>query len=260
MKRTIVMLLSGIIVLLAIGGIFLYMQMDTMAKSAIEKYGSAIVGTKLTVAKVEISTASGEGIVDGLAISNPTGFELGHAFIMPTTQITVDRHSFTTDIVTVDEVVMDGPEIIYEVNNHGNNYAVLRKNINDYMATGESRVTEGVIASKEIIIKDFYLRNGKVKVIAPMLQNKSFEVSIPTIHLSNVGKGQGKGNLPQVMNQIMTVVTNTITSSVGNVTLDNFLKFLPNTASGVANGVLNETGTTFQNVGEGIGEVFGGKK
>ena len=259
MKRTLLMLLSGVIVLLAVAGIFVFMQVDTMAKRAIEKYGSAILGTHLTVASVDISTQSGEGSLKDMTIANPEGFSGAYAFKMEDTHIKVDSKSLATDMILIDEIVMDSPDIVYEVTAHGNNYTILRKNVNDYMSKDE-KTGDSLIDSKQVIIKDFYLRNGKVKVTAPSLPGKTFTVSLPTIHLSELGKDQGKGNLPKVMEQVSTVITNSVVSAVGNVTLDNFLKFLPNTVTGVANGVLNDTGTAIENVGEGIGEVFAPKK
>jgi hypothetical protein len=255
MKRTFIMILSGIIVLLAVAGIFFFMQVDSMAKRALEKYGSAVFGARLTVASVNISTQSGEGSLKDLTIANPQGFGEGHAFMMPETKIKVESKSLATDVIVIDEIVMDSPDIVYEVTASGNNYAVLRKNVNDYLSKDEGK-GDSLIDSKQVIVKDFYLRNGKVKVIAPSLPGKTFTVSLPTIHLSDLGKDQGKGNLPKVIQQVSTVITNSVVSAVGNVTLDNFLKFLPNTVTGVAHGVLNDTGTAIQNVGEGIGEVF----
>lgn len=260
MKRLMFMILSGIVVVLAVTGVFMYMKMDTYAKTAIEKYASAILGTKVTVGKVNLSPASGEGSVDDLVIGNPHGFSTPHALMMNSTHVKVDMKSLPTEDVVIDEVVLDNPDIVYEVGAHGNNFAVLRTNANDYLSKGERTATEGLVGSKHVLVKDFYLRNGKVKVIAPSLQNQSFIVSLPTIHLSDLGKGQGKGNLPQIMEQVSSVITNTVVSSVGNVTLENFVKFLPNTVSGVVHGVVNDTGTAIQDMGQGIGEMFGGKK
>lgn len=260
MKKTLFMLLSGLFVILVAGGLFLFMQMDDIAKRAIEKYGSAIVGTQVTVGKVNISPGTGEGTVTQIQIDNPTGFTTPYAFKMDSTKVTVDAKTVTSDVVIIDEIVMDNPDIVYEVAPKGNNFGVLRMNANKYMSSGDAGSTDSFVDSKQIIIKDFYLRNGKVKVIAPSLQNKSFTVSIPTIHLSNLGKDQGKGNMPKIMESVVTIITNTVVSAVGNVTIENFAKFLPNTVTGVANGVLNETGTALQNMGQGIGEMFDGNE
>lgn len=257
MKRTIFMLLSGVVVLLVVGAIVFFLKIDTIAKKGLEKYGSEMFGTQMTLTSIDLSAASGEGSIKGLTIANPQGFSTSHAFMMSEVEMRVEPKSVPTDEVVIDQVVMDNPEIIYEVTKEGNNYAILRKNVNDYMSKDSSHTADGIIASKQVIIKDFYLRNGKVKVIAPGLGNKSFMVSLPTIHLSDLGKDQGKGNLPHVMEQISTVITNSVVSAVGNVTFDNFMKFLPNTVTGAANQILNQTGTAFQNAGEGIGEVLG---
>jgi len=260
MKKTLFMILSGLVILAALGGIFFYMQMDSIAQQAIEKYASAIVGTQVTVGNVAIAPTSGEGTVTLLKIRNPAGFANDYAFSMNSTEVIVDPQSLPTEVVVIDQIVMDDPDITYEVNAHGNNFGILRVNTNDYLTKGESHATEGMIASKQVIIKEFYLRNGKVKVIAPSLQNQSFIVSLPTIHLSNLGKDQGKGNLPQIMQQIVTIITNSVVSAVGNVTLQNFVTFLPNTAADVAGGTVKETGTVVEDIGQGIGKVFNGGK
>jgi len=146
MKRNLVMLLTGIILILAIGGIFMFLQMDNVAKRNLEKYGSAISGTSVTVAKVAISPTTGEGAVTDLTIRNPAGFGTDYALMMNSTHVAIDVKSVPTDVVIINEVVMDGPQIVYEVNAQGNNFAILRTNINDYLSHDVTESEEQIIA------------------------------------------------------------------------------------------------------------------
>lgn len=257
MKRKIFMLISGLIILFALVAVFIFMNLDTYIKNAIEKYGSAITGTRVTVSKVEISPTSGEGAMNYFTIANPRGFKNDYAFTLNRTSVSVDMKTVTSDKVIIEEVVMDGPSIVFEVNQNGNNYAVIRKNVNDYLAKSDSGSSDGRLANTQIVIKDFYVRNGKIKVVAPML-GQSFDVALPTIHLTDVGANGGKGNASQVIQQLMTVITSSVVSAVGPVTIQNFTTFLGNTVGGTAGGVLKGTGDVAEEAGSIVEGIFGG--
>ena len=113
MKRTIFMLLSGVVVLLVVGAIVFFLKIDTIAKKGLEKYGSEMFGTKMTLASIDISASSGEGSIKDLTIANPQGFSTPHAFMMSEVEMRVEPKSVPTDEVVIDQVVMDNPEIIF---------------------------------------------------------------------------------------------------------------------------------------------------
>lgn len=248
MKRNFVMLLTGIFVLGAVAFLFIFMQIDSIVKAAIEKYGSQITGVQVTVGKVDLSPSSGEGSVSKLIIGNPKGYHAQNALTMDTTSVVVDSKTVTTDVVVIDEIVMDGPSIAYELTPNGSNFKTIRQNINDYMSKGGKSTVSGDIAQKQVIIKDLYIRNGKIVVSAPTAIQKTYDVKLPTIHLTNLGKDGGKGNLPDVIQQVMTVITGTVLTAVGPVTIENIGGFISGGATSVVGGALNSVDTVVEGI------------
>jgi hypothetical protein len=248
MKHKLLMIVSGLFVVAALAFLILFMQIDSLVKSAIEKYGSQITGVSVSVGKVDLSPSSGEGSVSNLVIGNPKGYSAKDALTMQTTSVTVDSKTVTTDIVVIDEIVMDGPFITYEVTAQGSNFKTIRQNINDYMSKGGKSAVSGEIAQKQVIVKDLYIRNGKINVSAPIVGNKTYDVKLPTIHLTNLGKNGGKGNLPDVIQQVMTVITGTVLTAVGPVTIENIGGFFTGGATSVVGGAINSVDTAVEGI------------
>ena len=69
-------------------GVFLYNSIDSIVKAGIEKYGSEITGTRVSVGSVDISLKSGRGTIRNVVVHNPKGFSSAHVFSLG--EITVD--------------------------------------------------------------------------------------------------------------------------------------------------------------------------
>ena len=78
-------------------------SVDSIVKAAIERVGSDVTQTEVTVDEVEISLTSGEGIIRGLVIGHPEGCEervmrIGEA------RIVLDIGSLTSDTIVIKEI------------------------------------------------------------------------------------------------------------------------------------------------------------
>ncbi len=70
------------VLLLVLAGVlfFVFRNLDSIVKSAIEKYGSEITKTAVRVSSVKIKLSSGKGAIKGLTVSNPKGFSSSNIF------------------------------------------------------------------------------------------------------------------------------------------------------------------------------------
>ncbi len=250
MKKTILMIMSGVIVLAIVAAFFVLSQLDSIVANMIEKYGSEITGVKVAVSKVEISPASGEGTVRRLTMGNPPGYKSDYAFVMKQIDVKAQVRTFMSDVVVIDSISVDSPEITYELGSGGSNFETIQKNINSYKPANAKKDKE---SSKSVQINNLSITNGKITVSAPTL-NQNFEVALPDIHLNNLGKGGKEGNIPEVTQQVMNVVTAAVMKEVGKITIENFSKFMMDGSGGVLKG----TGEGLKGVGQGIEGVTEG--
>ena len=68
-----------------------------------------------------------------------------------------------------------------------------------------------------IVIDDLYVNNTKVSVVAKLLGSKGASVVIPDIHLEDIGKEEGGASAAEVVNELVTIITQSATGSVGEI-------------------------------------------
>ena len=64
-----------LLVVVAISVFFLYSSLDGIITAAVEKFGSEITQTKVTLEETEISATDGKGALRGFRMTNPSGFK-----------------------------------------------------------------------------------------------------------------------------------------------------------------------------------------
>jgi uncharacterized protein involved in outer membrane biogenesis len=253
MKKTILMIFSGIIIFGIVAIVFVLSQLDNIVSNLIEKYGSAITGVNVNVSSIEISPANGEGKVSRLTIGNPPGYKSDYALIASQIDVKTKVKTFLKDVVVIDRIDVANPKITYELGSGRSNYQTIQRNVDNYQPK-KAKSKEG---GKKVQINNLNVTGGKITVSAPTL-NQNFEVDLPDIHLSNLGQNGSGGNVDQVTQQVMDVITDAVMKEVGKITLENFGNFMLNSSGGVLQG----TGEGLKGIGEGIEGVtkgiFGG--
>lgn len=210
-------LIIGLIVLLVVivgAGIFLGSNLDQIIKTAVEKYGSEATQTTVSLGGVKLAITSGEGALSNFSVGNPSGFSSADAMKIEGLSVKVDAKSIAgKGPIMINEVTIDGPQVNYEAIADGSsNLQAIQKNAEKYAGADKAEAKkEGESAKEEegrkIIIKDFYVRNGKVSISHELLKDKKLEAQLPAIHLTNVGKASGGATAAQVAEQLLGSIT-----------------------------------------------------
>jgi len=80
-------------------------------KAAIERFGSDITGTKVTVGSVDISLKSGLGTIRGVRVDNPEGFSSDDAFELGEITVDLDVASLNRDPIVIEEIRILAPAV-----------------------------------------------------------------------------------------------------------------------------------------------------
>ena len=83
MKIKSILLLGVLVVALGAGGAlyYVYSNLNEIVRTAIEEYGSEVLGTSVTVEDVSLSLTEGRGQITGFRIAEPRGFGSGLSLI-----------------------------------------------------------------------------------------------------------------------------------------------------------------------------------
>ncbi|MEO5692070.1 MAG: hypothetical protein ABIQ72_03015 [Usitatibacter sp.] len=193
MKRLLVVLL----LLMAIGAgiayvVFAYPGM--VVKAALEYWAPDVLGTPVSVDDIQISARTGRGAIRGLEIGNPPGFTSKRAVRFGEIRIAIDPFTLPDDVILVQEIVVDAPQITYERGKSGN-LEVIQGYIDRYAkradAKEDAKAAPGASLRRRFIIERLEIRGGKVLLTNPLLKGQGITLDLPDVLLRDVGKGKG---------------------------------------------------------------------
>ncbi|TDI58968.1 MAG: hypothetical protein E2O93_01970 [Alphaproteobacteria bacterium] len=250
-----------LVVIIAAGAFFLLGNLDGIVKAAVEKIGSDLTQTTVTLDDVNIGETSGRGVFRGFRVTNPDGFSDDAAFKFDEVSVIIDTASILSDPVIIKEVVIIGPVVVYEFGDGGTNLDRLNKKVQSKAGISSAG---GDSEGPKFIIENLYLRGGKLAVQAPLL-NEKIILPLPTIHLTDIGK-EGRGTTPgdiadQLMEAILAAAGNAISGAnidIGSLTesAGELAKDAQKVIEEASGNIAKEAGDAIEGVGEAVKGIF----
>ncbi len=219
MKR--VLIIGGVVIVAVIAVLVyvVYTSLDSIVQAAIEKYGSEVTQTTVTLDGVKISLTDGQGALRGLSVGNPKGFTTDHSFQLGEIKLALDVGTIMSDTVVVKEVLIDKPAVTYELGPDGSNIAAIQRNVQAYMGPSDGSKADTREGPK-LVIENLYIKGGEVNVKTTVLKERKLSARLPDIHVKDIGKKKG-GALPgEVAQEIVAHLTKGVGLAVATLNLD----------------------------------------
>jgi hypothetical protein len=254
--------LTALITILVVGVLVLYSSMGAIITKAVNTTGPEIIQAEVKLDETVIDATSGKGSLHGLLIGNPEGFETESAFKMDKIEITIDPGSITSDIIVINEIIIQAPEVTYELGGNGSNVAAIQKNVDafvkKYAGASESKEKSGAKeGGTKMVIDHVYVKDGKVNISATFLGGKSMTVPLPDIHLKDIGKEE-KGATPgEVIQSIISALNKAILKAVAPLNLDKVGEVAGKAVEGTADLVEDILEKGSKGVTDSISDIFG---
>jgi uncharacterized protein involved in outer membrane biogenesis len=276
MLKKILIALVAVVVIAGAGLFFLYSNLDSILKAAIEKYGTEATQAQVAVNDVSLSPTSGEGSITGLTVANPAGFSTPRAFDLGNITLKVDTSSLTKNPIVIRQVLIQAPKVTYERANQGGNLEKLQQNVSAYAggqgdrgstgsssapsSSGSSPTTAEKKDEKKFIIEDLQMIDGQVTATASLLQGRQLSAKLPTIRLRDIGKDKGGATPAEISQRVIGALA----SESSKVAIAELQKALPQLglgnlgASGTAGGVQEKLENVAPGAGERLRGILGG--
>lgn len=209
-----------LVIVIAVILSYVLTNLDSLVAKAIEKHGSQVTGTSVHVSGVDLSLSEGRGSIEGLSVANPQGFHGAQAFQLGNITIDLDLESVRSNPVVLDQVRIQAPVIHAEIAKDGKtNIGELRHRIE--ASTGESQ-SNGGKSQKRIRIKSFVFEEGKIEADATALDADKVEITLPAIHLSELGGANGAA--PEVIvKQIFMALTKDTSTAIAHSEINHLI-------------------------------------
>lgn len=220
----------GVVVLIIIGVMVVALTLDSIVKKGVEVVGPRIALVPVTVETVHIGVLSGTARVKTLIVGNPDGYKSPFSVSVGVAEVNLDVASALSDKIIVHSIHVESPEITFEGGFNGNNLSKIMDNLKSPPQAGGTSVTNvpvsqgGAQTSKKVEVDDFLITGAKVHVILTDFGGKEMSLTLPDIHLTDLGK-DNDGLTPadltkQVFQAITTTTVASVTSAAGNLSKD----------------------------------------
>ena len=198
----------------------IFSSLNRIVKAGVETMGPKVTGTSVPLDKVGISPFSGQGALGGLRVANPEGFNTPNAFELGKVSVNVGLKSLLSDVIVIEEILIDAPEITFEGDLSGSNISKIRKNVEAFSSRApaaeeaEPAPEKPAKEGKKVQINRFALKNGKVQLAATLVKGEVLSVPLPDIELTDIGKESGGATVADVVNQVFPAIYKAITDAV----------------------------------------------
>lgn len=233
----------GVIVLVIAAGAGIYYvlsNLNSLVAAAIEKQGSEVTETTVSVAGVSISLREGRGSINDLRVGSPKGYKAADVFELSDITIDLDVGSVRENPIVIEELRIRAPVIHAEVQKDGtSNVDELRKQVQAYSS---SKAESGKGAQKNLRIKTFVLEQARVEVDLSAFGKEKRSLTLPEIRLNDVG---GASGVPpdQVAKVILTTVAKKTASEIAGSEVNRLIeKQLGGSLSDKAKGLIDKIG------------------
>jgi hypothetical protein len=205
----VIVVLVGIVV----GAIVAATSLDGIVKKGVETFGPKITKTSVNLESVHIVLFTGSAKVTGLVVGNPEGYKMPQAVSVGLAEVGVNPFSIVSDKIVIRTFHVISPEITFEGGLSGNNLGKIMENVNAAAKTSARPSATNSAASqpaKKIEVDDFLITGAKVNVRLTDLGGREMNLSLPDIHLTDLGKddsGLTTAELTRVVLKSVTTAT-----------------------------------------------------
>ena len=271
MKKILLRVGIGLVILLVVAVLAVGFFLDGIVKRGIETFGPKQTKVDVKVSGVRLSLLSGSGQIKGLVVGNPAGFKAPQAISVGSATLALKPSSLFSDKIVIRKIEVLAPEITLEVSLKGNNLNRILANVNEASGGGATNATappQETSAGKKLEVDDFLIKDARVSVAVTELGGQPKSVTIPEIHLTNLGTGPEGITGAELLKRILPVIEKEALKAGSTVfpelkkQLNELTQSLGNTAGGAVSNLTQElnksTGGSLTNLTHGLEKAAGG--
>lgn len=220
MKKLITRLIFVLVAIAVVALVAAYLSLNSIVKKGVETVGPQLTKVETRLGGVSLSPWSGHGRLSELFFGNPAGYKTPSSIKVGDIRVAVKPASVISDTVVVDDINIQAPEITFEGSLRGNNLSKILENL-EAASAGPSKPEPTGKSEKKFLVKQLVIQGGKIHLSVTALGGQATTLSLPDLHLQNIGTGDG--GVPaaelarQIMKPLLLSVTKAVTEGLANL-------------------------------------------
>jgi hypothetical protein len=184
-------------------------RLDGAVAATVERYGSAVTGTDVHVAGVDLALTEGRADLSKITIDNPSGYETDYAVRVGHATVTLDVGSLAGDVPVIDELTLDGALINAEQREKASNLTDIQRH-----ATASSGDAPPSAEPGRIIVKRFRLNDARLLLTSEYLGEPE-ELPLRDIVVNDIGTATGGATYSEAAQAMLQPVLAAARSAAG---------------------------------------------
>ncbi len=269
-KKSWLKVLGVVVLVLVVAVLVTLFFLDSILKGSIEKIGSTVTKSNITIDKIDLSLLKGELLLENFKVGNPEGYKTDEAFSLAKVFVSLKPSSVLSDTIHITEVQIMEPSLTFEAGLGNTNLGTILENVNRFVPSADpnkpKEKPEGDKAGKKVQIDQVTVNGGKVRLSAKILGGAALPIPLPSVELKDIGKE--KENQVGMVEAAAMILKEMLTGAIGAVgsgataVLEGGKE--AGKAAAEAGKAAAETGKatleTGKKLGQGLMNVLGGKK
>jgi uncharacterized protein involved in outer membrane biogenesis len=186
---------AGVVVVLAVGFVALAFSLGAIVKKGVEKIGPNATQVDVKLKGAEVWLFGGSVQLTGLVVGNPPGCKTPFAMSVDEVSVRVKPGSVFSDKLVVESIKVKAPVITFEGGLSANNLKRIEKNLNDYIGSSSTAPNSSASSSipgkpeRKLQVNELVITGVKLQVNTKLSAGRTITLSIPDIHLTDLGTG-----------------------------------------------------------------------
>lgn len=191
-KKSWLKVIGIIILVLLVAAVVMLLCLDTILKGSIEKIGSTVTKSDISIEKINLSLLKGELLLENFKVGNPEGYKTDEAFSLTKVFVSLKPSSLMSDTIQITEVQIIDPSLTFEAGLGNTNLGTILENVNRFVPSGDpnkpKEKPEGDKPGKKVQIDHVVVNGGKVRLSAKILGGAALPIPLPGVELKDIGK------------------------------------------------------------------------
>ncbi|MFA6724742.1 MAG: AsmA family protein [Lentisphaeria bacterium] len=181
-----------VVLLLVLSIVFI----NNILKGAVEKVGSTVTKSEVSINKVKLSPLKGELLLDEFKVGNPEGYKTDEAFSLGRVFVALRPASLLSDTIKIKEITILEPALTYEVGLGNSNLGTILDNVKSFVPEESADKPEKEKKpkpekeGKKVEIEQVQIKGGKVRLSAKLLGGAALPIPLPEVELHDIGKAK----------------------------------------------------------------------
>jgi uncharacterized protein involved in outer membrane biogenesis len=194
-KKWILRSIVGLAFFLVIVFVIAAFSLGTIIKHGVEKIGPSATQVDVKLKSAQVWLFASRAQLAGFVLGNPPGCRTPSSISVGSVSVSFKPASLFSDKLVVDSIRVEAPVVTWEGGLRDSNLKKIEKNLNDYTRSSSKAPRSRPPSSgpakpaRKFQVNDLVITGAKLQVNTTFSAGRTLTLSIPDVHLTDLGAG-----------------------------------------------------------------------